>query len=1360
MENSTARSSRTIANISVQNVSLFDPNGDVASVFQRWERWLRSFELYADASGCTDGKQKRQLLLHSAGIETQDIFFTFEPQPEDYDSAARALTKYFKPAKNLPYVRHIFRQAKQSDCESVAQYVTRLRQLAKDCDFGNETADFIRDQVIDKCSSDKLRTRLLAEKDLTLEKCLTIAASKELSEQQSQLIAGEKNVFAINKRGKSRGASSANSSSGRASTSLKCDRCGRPGHKASECRCSQNVKCWNCDLKGHFASQCRKPKRSDSQSYPAQRHSVGSQNRGRGGKRNQGRLHFIDEEQQDTSDSDEYVFAVEPIPSEVTVLIEDEPINMIVDSGASVNILNSTAAAKLRDRGIEFEECKRTLHPYGSPPITAKKLIRAEVQLAGKPTVMAEFLVIPGSQPPLLGRQTSKDLGILWIDVNFVETDILSRYPGINDGIGNLKNCEVEIHVDKSVPPVARKHSRVPFHLRKQVEKELEKLEKEDVIEKVTNSSTEWVSRIVTVPKPKKPDEIRLCVDMREANKAIIRTRHVTPTIEELVADLHGATVFSKIDLRSGYHQLTLKPESRSITTFSTHCGLYRYKRLSFGINSAAEVFQHAIQTVIADVPGTRNVSDDIIIFGKDIKEHDRNLHKLLSTLHRAGLTVNGSKCQFRKDKIEFYGFIFSAEGLKPDPAKVAALKDAAEPQNSSELRSFLGMAQYSARFIPNFATITEPLRRLTRQDVSWSWGEEENRALNQVKQALCESATLAYFDTSKTSEILVDASPVGVAGLISQEGKPVCYASRALSPVEQRYSQTEREALAIVWACEHFDIYIRGSQFKVITDHKPLTTIWDKPSPPARIARWAMRLQPYKMEVIYKPGKDNPADYLSRHPIAGTVSSREEKAAEEFVRFVTDTNTPAAITTEDIQRATTSDSTLVKIMEIIKSGRWHEHPVGMSMETFRAFKNVKDSLSCNIEENIVLNGTLLVIPSVLQDKVIKLAHEGHQGINKTKAHLRSKVWFPNMTVKAENAVRECIPCQANTTRKDMEPLAMSELPPGPWQHLSMDFCGPLPSGESLLVIQDEFSRYPVVEIVRKTTTDSIIPVVDKIFAEFGFPKVIKTDNGPQFRSATWKSFLKHCGVKHRKITPLWPRSNSQAEAFNKPLLKSIRSAKIQNTNWKQAMYIFLRMYRCTPHATTGFSPYYLMFRREPKTKIPQLQQPSSHSIDKELRQRDEKAKRKMKIAADQRNHAKHKRISTGDRVLVRQTKQDKLSTPFWPQPLMVTATKGSMITAVKPDGSTITRNASMFQKIPDTTQPAVQEDEDFTEDGYIAAAEAVVAEDITINGNEHYETPPLTPPNSRPNQQPQPQPRRSNRSVRTPTHLQDFILN
>lgn len=475
-----------------------------------------------------------------------------------------------------------------------------------------------------------------------------------------------------------------------------------------------------------------------------------------------------------------------------------------------------------------------------------------------------------------------------------------------------MKGVKVKLHIDNSVPPVAQKHNHVPFHKQAKVAKEIAKLEAEDIIEKVSGP-TEWVSRIVTPPKPKKPEEIRLCVDMREANKAILRTRHVTPTVDELITKFSGATVFSKLDLRSGYHQLVLHPSSRYITTFSTHMGLYRYKRLSFGINAAAEVFQHEIQSVIEGVEGAVNISDDIAVFGVDQPSHDKAFEEVLTRLQNAGLTVNLEKCEFRKSRIEFFGLVFSRDGVSPDPKKVADLHAATEPKNPSEVRSFLGMAQFSARFIRDYATITEPLRALTRQNTDWTWGAKELKAFNAVKAGLSESATNAYFDTTKPIELVVDASPVGLAALLVQRGRVVTYASRALSNVETRYSQTEREALAVVWACEHFDRFLNGApQFTVITDHKPLETIWQKPRPPLRIERWGLRLQPYKMIVKYQPGADNPADYLSRHPAGQNILwSHEQQMAEHYVNTIASGAVPMAMTVDEIQRETAKDTTL-----------------------------------------------------------------------------------------------------------------------------------------------------------------------------------------------------------------------------------------------------------------------------------------------------------------------------------------------------------------------------------------------------------------------------------------------------------------
>jgi hypothetical protein len=312
------------------------------------------------------------------------------------------------------------------------------------------------------------------------------------------------------------------------------------------------------------------------------------------------------------------------------------------------------------------------------------------------------------------------------------------------------------------------------------------------------------------------------------------------PTLDELAADLNGATCFSKLDLSSGYHQFELDTASRHITTFTTHKGLRRFKRLIFEVNAASEIFQNALEEILSGLQGCKNLSDDIIVYGKTQEDHDKNLHATLKRLKEMNVRLNKSKCKFSQAEISFYGHIFSAEGMKPDPAKVDAIKNANPPGNASEVKSFLGMAQYVSRYIKNYSDITAPLRNLTKQDATWKWEEEEEQALNNVKQALTGDEVMSYFNADKKTEIVVDASPVGLGAILLQEGKVLSYASRTLTDPETRYSQTEREMLAAVWGVEKFHLFVYGSTFDVVTDHKPLLGIFSSHKPAsARIERW-----------------------------------------------------------------------------------------------------------------------------------------------------------------------------------------------------------------------------------------------------------------------------------------------------------------------------------------------------------------------------------------------------------------------------------------------------------------------------------------------------------------------------------------
>ncbi|XP_053382713.1 uncharacterized protein K02A2.6-like [Mercenaria mercenaria] len=243
------------------------------------------------------------------------------------------------------------------------------------------------------------------------------------------------------------------------------------------------------------------------------------------------------------------------------------------------------------------------------------------------------------------------------------------------NGLGKLKDKQIKFHIDESVKPTAQPARRIPFHVRDKVAQELEKLEKLDVIEKATGA-TPWVSNLVVAPKPKSPNDIRICVDMRKANLALKRERHVVPTVDDIIMELNGSTVFSKVDLYKGFHQLELSEESRNMTVFASHVGLWRYKRLNFGVSVAPEIFQNEIRQVINGLNGVLNISDDIIIHGKTQIHHDSNLEALLQRLQDRNLTLNKEKCEFGKSKIKFFGYVFSESGISPDPEKITAIKN------------------------------------------------------------------------------------------------------------------------------------------------------------------------------------------------------------------------------------------------------------------------------------------------------------------------------------------------------------------------------------------------------------------------------------------------------------------------------------------------------------------------------------------------------------------------------------------------------------------------------------------------------------------------------------------------------------
>ena len=879
----------------------------------------------------------------------------------------------------------------------------------------------------------------------------------------------------------------------------------------------------------------------------------------------------------------------------------------------------------------------------------------------------------------LLGYSTAKDLGILCIgpgaslpadDCNQVEDTfaekIKTKYPNVFQGVGKLKGFKLKLHIDPTVPPTAQKVRRIPFALRDKVTAKTNELMKEDIIEKVEGPTT-WVSPVVITPKSS--GEIRLCVDMRRANEAIIRERLPIPTIDEVLEELNGSTIFSKLDLRWGFHQVELHEDSRDITTFVTHDGLFRYRRLSFGVNAAPEKFQHIISQTVADTEGVVSIANDLIA---QMERMSKNLHKVLARLEEKHLTLRAEKCTFGMNRVVFMGILLSRHGIGPTEEKVRAVVEASHPTSVSEVRSFLGLVGFSARFIPDFATTAEPLRALCRKGENFEWGKEQETAFVKLKKELADSSMLAYFDKDAPTRVIADASPVGLGAVLVQEMKghwrAVCYASRSLSGVERRYSQTEKEALALVWACERFNLYLYGLQeFDLVTDHQALKTIYGRRSKPsARIERWVLRLQPYNYKVCYVPSRKNIADALSR--LTKIPASKGYVHDDEYVRMITLQAVPVALRIQEIEEASARDVELQVVHECLHTGNWERAPKAYMMA-----RNELASIG-----HVVLRGTRIVIPRELQQRVLELAHEGHQGIVKTKERLRSKVWWPGMDKQAEKKCKQCYGCQLTTKHVPPPPVKPTTMPEEAWQELALDLLGPLPGGEYLLVLVDYFSRWMEVNVVRSTTSAMLIKCLDNHFARYGVPVGLRTDNGPNLISQEMESYLKEMGIKHQLASPLWPRANGEVERQNRSLLKSMRLFQAEGKDWRVELNKFLLAYRSTNHTTTGVSPAELFLKRKLSTKLPELtdvKEKETGVTYQQVRDRDAERKQLAKDYADVRRQAADRDIKVGDVVLLEKRKENKLSSSYESEPYEVTARHGDQVLVKSPQGVEYRRN-------------------------------------------------------------------------------------
>jgi hypothetical protein len=451
--------------------------------------------------------------------------------------------------------------------------------------------------------------------------------------------------------------------------------------------------------------------------------------------------------------------------------MEGSTVKVMIDSGASCIIMAERTFKQLKTTK-QLQQTTKTIHAYGSATALPIKGV-CHLQLSADTRVTsAPFYVMQGDGITIVGRKTAFELTLLQINKpgrqpqgetsahteltdNSSTDEIVKAHSHLFKGLGFVKGVEVKVQMREDAVPVCHPPSRVPIHLKDAVVKELQSLIKMGVIERVTGPSR-WVSRMVTVPKAS--GDVRICQDLRDVNKFVVPEKQPIPTLEDVTEDMAGSKVFSELDVLKAFHQIPVHEDSREIFTFSTPLGLMRLKRLSMGFTNASEILQRVMTGILSGLPGVRWTHDDIIVYGKDQREHNQRLNTCLQRIGESGLTLNRDKCKFSTTNVDFLGMRLSINGIQPSEEKVIALRNFKAPTNVSETRSFLGLANYLSRFIPNFADITAPLRSLTKKCQSWEWTEQHEKAFKAIQTATCDNKILAFFDKKLPSKVLVNA--------------------------------------------------------------------------------------------------------------------------------------------------------------------------------------------------------------------------------------------------------------------------------------------------------------------------------------------------------------------------------------------------------------------------------------------------------------------------------------------------------------------------------------------------------------------------------------------------------------------------
>lgn len=702
------------------------------------------------------------------------------------------------------------------------------------------------------------------------------------------------------------------------------------------------------------------------------------------------------------------------------------------------------------------------------------------------------------------------------------------------DELGCAKSFEVEIELNQNTP-----FSYRPYHMARDeqrlVQEIVDDLYRNDIIR---DSKSPYSSPILLVRK--KNGEPRMCIDYRKLNQLTVKDKYPLPRVDDQLDKLQGSILYTSLDLKSGYHQIPMAEGSKKFTAFVTSEGQYEFNRLPFGLTNAPSAFQRLMNKILRPARDIAAVYlDDILLYTKTVAEGITNLEKVLILLEQEGLTLNPEKCRFLMRSVEYLGFEISNSLVKPGEAKTKAIKNFETPKSVHQIRQFIGLTGYFRHFVKNYAIIAKPLTDLTRKDEPWKWTEKEQVSFDSLKRTLMERPTLALYNPKVHTEVHTDASSKGLAGILLQKQQdrlhPVAYFSRKTTPAEEKYHSYELETLAVVESLKKFRVYLLGIEFVVITDCNALKASAKKKQLLPRIARWWLQLQEFSFTVEYRPGnRMRHVDALSRNPDSVTANKECVMKIEQG---------------DWVLSAQLTDSKIQHIQEVLSKDPTTD-------EEKNIYKNY--ALRDGRVYRITVKGLQWVLPKGMRQQVVRAAHDdmGHFGVEKTLNNLCKHYWFPRMRHYVEKYISCCVPCIFSKKPSGKKEGFLHPIPkkPEPFDRLHIDHYGPLPKSSKgnvhIIVVVEAFTKFTFLKPVKSTNTKYVINFLEEIFALYGNPRILVSDQGSAFTSHKFQVFCKQNQIKHVLNAVATPRANGQVERFNRTLKSALLTMCTNEEKW------------------------------------------------------------------------------------------------------------------------------------------------------------------------------------------------------------------